>query len=378
MSSLLSKIFYFFILIVISVTGLFLYIQYTGTDLLSQNTLREKTGDISGVVIPSTEIIPPAPTTTNEILSMEKVPKIETSTTTVTNTQQLTEIDANEIDTRTTAQKPSPCITPIMYTLGTFDSRFGISKNYFLKTISDSVILWNNATSKQLFEYVPEGGTSTLAINLIYDVRQENTDNNKLLGLEIENTKAAAIALKNEYKAMETLFSEKKDEYVKKVEDFNARQKTYNDTVASWNEKGGAPQQEYTALITEKESLQKESDSLALLHNELTALLADINTKINKYNELVAFANERVNINNSTARKKFTEGNYSPRTNSITIYQFSDDIKLRRVLTHELGHALGLDHAKSKSSIMYAVNSATTTNLSSEDVKEVQSICEGN
>lgn len=378
MPTTLLKIYSFFVIAVIVFSGVFVYTKRASTPFVSQNIPRKQLGDSSGIIIPPSEILPTVSTTTpSKIISPEKTISKATITTQTPHSSaiQLTEIDTREIDTRTETQKPNPCITPITYTLGTFDSRFGISKNYFLETISEEVTLWNNAVGKKLFEYNPQGSRGDLIINLVYDQRQQNTNNNKLLAAEIENAKNSATIIQKEYENLEIIFSERKDNYVQRVDNFNTRQKIYNDTVASWNEKGGAPRTEYDALNIEKEELQKESDALTNEHNTLREILADINTKILKHNEFIAFINERVNINNTTANIKFTEGNYSPSTNSVTIYQFTDDTKLKRVIAHELGHALGIDHNQNKESIMYSINSSTVTTLSDEDVVEIKNTC---
>lgn len=268
------------------------------------------------------------------------------------------------------------CTSPIIYTLGVFDSRFGISKNYFLETVNNSANLWNKASGKTLFIYDEKNGQQDITINLIYDKRQAMTDDNKFLGAEIENTKNAASALEKEYEGMKIVFTKLKDEYVADVDAFNIRQKVYSDSVTSWNEKGGAPRPEYDALNLEKEYLTKTAATIAQKHETLTVMLADIDAKITRHNELVVFANEKIKQNNLIAHTKFTEGNYNPATRKVSIYQFTDNIKLQRVLTHELGHALGiLEHTKDKQSIMYAVNSASNTSLTPEDIRALKKIC---
>jgi hypothetical protein len=244
-----------------------------------------------------------------------------------------------------------------------------------LQITEESSSLWENALGKKLFQYNKEANQEDLTVNLIYDERQALTDQNKLLGTEIENTKDTAKKLELEYESMKIIFLRIKDEYTSGVDNFTLRQKKYNDTVAYWNEKGGAPQADYDALTLEKGQLQKVADTLTQKHNTLIAMLADINAKITRHNELIIFANENINENNSSANKKFTEGNYNSGTNKIIIYQFTDDIKLKRVLAHEFGHALGIDHAKNNQSIMYAINSATTTDLSFEDIQALKAVC---
>jgi hypothetical protein len=317
---------------------------------------------------------------TTPISNIPEIKKVATFVTTVTPTKtqitpQTTEIDSSDSDAESGILRPNPCKTPIVYNVGSFDTRFGISKNYFLETITQAVTLWNDAAGKKLFIYSDKKVPNGLTINLIYDNRQKITDDNKLLGDEIQNTKKAALVLQEEYESMKATFSNLKDTYTNRVAVFNERQKKYEEKVAYWNSQGGAPQGEYDVLTEEKDYLKTESDAITNDHDSLNAMLVDINAKIDKHNELVAFANEKVAQNNSQAQKKFTEGRYSAGSNEISIYQFNDTIKLQRVLTHELGHALGLDHTKDSQSIMYAINSATTTTLQHDDIQALMDVC---
>lgn len=394
MSSALLKIYSFFIVTTFLFSSMFLNNRNITNKQqgeqpslsVNQNDSQNSNNSITGgILVPEL-----ATTSKNKILQPERKTLQPVSGTNIdttfvattaavptqnTSRQAITEINTQESDNQTTTARPNPCVIPIAYTLGIFDTRFNISKNYFLTTITNSASLWNKAVDKKLFVYDIEGKTNSLTINLIYDERQRKTDENKLLGVEIMNTKEASEKLESEYEAMKIIFLGLKNEYVKRVETFNTQQKTYNDTVLSWNEKGGAPRSEYDALTQEKENLIKESEQLIHDRQVLDAMLIDINTKITRHNELVLFANQNVDINNNTAHKKFTEGNYNSETNSINIYQFSDDTKLGRVLTHELGHALGIDHTKDSQSIMYAINNATTTLLAQQDIQEIKDVC---
>lgn len=386
-SSSALKIYSFLILLIVIFSGLLLNgkfniikipINTNSTDYSQVNGINSD-GDITS----NTSLSPLATNPKNESPLLEKIPSsfIETAlpiTTSTTEQAQPTNVASAETDNQRTTEVTNPCVTPIPYTLGSFDSRFGLSKSYFLQTIQDAIFLWETALGKKLFIYDSEGKSTSLKISLIYDGRQQLTDNNKLLAAEIENTKTAAEALKQEFEAMKITFSKRKEDYTLRVETFNARQKTYNDTVISWNEKGGAPRAEYDALTLEKDYLEKENAKIQLDKTNLESMLVSINEKIAKYNEYILFANQNVDINNSTANQKFTEGNYNSGTNKINIYQFSDVIKLKRVLAHEFGHALGIDHTKNEKSIMYKINTATTTELTQEDIQALQDICSHN
>lgn len=300
-------------------------------------------------------------------------PKKKTPSTPQTTTTRA--IDVQESDTRPLAERPIPCVSSIPYTLGSFDTRFAISKSYFIQKLEESSSVWNTAVHKNLFVYDPAGNKGDLVVNLVYDARQQRTDSNKLIIAEINNTKEVALVLEKEYEAMKLVFTKLKDGYAQGIDAFNTRQKIYNDTVTSWNEKGGAPAKEYDALMAEKATLEQISNDLTNQRQTLDTMLIAINDKIAKHNDLVLFANEKVALLNNNEDTKFMEGMYSPMNNSITIYQFTDDIKLYRVLAHEFGHALGINHTQDPESIMYAVNSATSTYLTQEDLQAVQDIC---
>lgn len=281
-----------------------------------------------------------------------------------------------ELDYQSLGQQSNTCTSPIIYSLGSFDTKFNISKSHFLQIVRESTTLWSNALGTNLFEYDASGNPNNLTIDLIYDERQAQTDKNKLLAEEIDNSRNAANQVEADYEALKVIFTRIKNEYLSEVETFNTRQKKYNDTVSYWNTQGGAPKTDYDALTLEKQDLENVAVTLTQKHDTLAAMLTEINTKITRHNELVSFANQKINENNSSAHKKFTEGNYNSGTNKIIIYQFMDEIKLKRVITHELGHALGIGHTESKQSIMYAINTATSTMLDKEDITALQLVCQ--
>jgi predicted Zn-dependent protease len=89
----------------------------------------------------------------------------------------------------------------------------------------------------------------------------------------------------------------------------------------------------------------------------------------------VAYINTLIKKSNSIGSRTFTEGKFTPAINAVDIYQYADEVKLKRVLMHEFGHVIGIGHVKNVMSIMYSFNSGTSTRLSEEDIAALKEIC---
>jgi predicted Zn-dependent protease len=268
--------------------------------------------------------------------------------------------------------KVSPCTQAMGYTIKTFDTRFGISKESFIETIEKSSAIWEGAVSKRLFYYDEKG---PLTINLIYDERQEQTDIINNLAIEIENSKESANAIKAVHEAEKRTYQEDGQRLTTDTDMYEVRYKAYAAKVEMYNAQGGAPQDEYNAMAIELEQLKQEAKNLEARRDQLLKTMDLINAKVARYNELVIYINTLIKKSNSLGAAKFTEGRFVPRTNTVDIYQYNDKNKLLRVVTHELGHVLGINHNDNRYSIMYSFNSATTTTLSDDDKESLAKIC---
>ena len=265
-----------------------------------------------------------------------------------------------------------PCEAPITYSIGTIDERFGVSKTEVLSSINSAAILWEKSIDRDLFKYDTKG---KLIVNFVYDTRQKTTQQNEILKADVEKTSQLANSVKQEYKDLNADLEVSKRLYDDELATFNAKQKMYGDKVSYWNARGGAPPDTYNQLEAERQALIVEQRTLEAKRLAVNETADKVNTFIQKYNLLVQSANERIDTINQTAGQEFQEGAYDPNTNTITIYEFSTQEKLNRVLAHELGHALGLDHNSNPNSIMYGLNQSNTFSLSKDDVSALKALC---
>jgi hypothetical protein len=271
-----------------------------------------------------------------------------------------------------------PCNEPINYSLGTIDPKFNISQADFLNVIDLAAKIWQTPINKKLFGYAPEGG---LKINLVYDSRQEATDKLKSLGINIHTDEASYEILKNKYAALEKVYNTKKTELENTIGYYEEQKANYEDEIKAANKRGGVNPAEFAIIEEERKALNSLGESIKEKQTALNQTVDDINAVAKVINRLISELNLKVtnyNTIGASSAGEFQEGQYvsDAQSERINIYQFDSRDSLVRVLAHELGHALGLDHLDNPEAIMYRLNESGNEKITADDLAALKAVCQ--
>lgn len=241
-----------------------------------------------------------------------------------------------------TYQNTRPCTHPIPYSIGAVDARFGILNSALITQAKAAAAIWNKAAGKTVLTYDPKGD---LKINLIYDAREANAKFGSQIAVQQDKADTERVALD----ALQAQYT--------------AKQTAYNDAVNAVNARGGATRSEAATLNAERDSLNALADSI-------NTQVAVFNASVNALNVLVAQFNQ-------TAGYTFEEGQYvrDATGERINIFEFVGTVQLERVLAHEFGHAIGLDHNIDPKSIMFAKNESGNLIPTASDLVALHAVC---
>jgi len=274
---------------------------------------------------------------------------------------------------------PKPCQEPITYRLGRIDERFGLSPSAFSLAVRKAADIWGKPLTRDLFREDPKG---TIEISLIYDYRQETADKLRQINDRMDGTKDTYEGMKSRLENLKSDYEQNRATLENDFHAYNARVNSYNAEIESWNRQGGAPEEHRTRLTSAKNDLDSLLNRLKTRQEEAKGLTDEINRVVLATNEIAARQNRDVDHYRDVGSRldgEFQEGFFQSKEGrqSITIYHFDNEAKLVRLLAHELGHALRLNHSNDPNAVMYRLNQSDAAELTTDDIVALKARCDG-
>jgi hypothetical protein len=274
---------------------------------------------------------------------------------------------------------PKPCKEPLTYRLGRIDERFGLTRLDFSLAVRKAAAVWGQPLSRELFRDDPQG---TIEISLIYDYRQETSDKLKQIDYRMAGTKDSIESMKMRYENLKSEYEQKRLTLENDLRAYNARVNAFNAEIESWNRQGGALETHRSRLTSAKNELNSDRESLSTRQDTVKKLADEVNCMMPVINETVVRQNQDVEHYRDVGSRlsgEFQEGFFESKEGkqSIIIYHFDNEAKLVRLLVHEFGHALRLNHSNNPNAVMYRLNQFDAAELTTDDIDALKARCEG-
>lgn len=245
--------------------------------------------------------------------------------------------------------------------------------------MADVAGLWSTVAGERMIAYSDSG---QVPVNLIYGGGQKFTDDERELSRRINKMKLHHYSLEQDYRKLSINYYEKLKAYNTTLSAFAETVDKYNLGASRLSKTGvieGLKNKELKELKKKMDFLEKELEPQKNVLNEqakkMEGLSSRLNDNVDEVNKFIFQHQDQFGSDQTFHQGMYIE---TGDQRKINIYQFDNTEKLRLVLAHEAGHALGLKHVNNPESIMYykmEQQNEENLQLTDEDIRAIEMQC---
>lgn len=250
----------------------------------------------------------------------------------------------------------TPCGIPIHVALGDVDPRFGFDRSAVSEALAEAERLWQAPGDAQLF--LRSDHPRAMTVHLNFDERQHGAlQRRSLRGVidrDLSQLRSHESALAHRGARIEAA----RLRHERDSRDFARSMQSHQAQVAALNRDPARLRDP-----AQRQALEREGAALRVAHAELERSLAELNRDIAAYNAGVDDQQQQADkyrgriaqFNTFSSEQPVVSGRYSHERDQgrrIAVFRAEDQDELVRILAHELGHALGLDHVAQPEAVM--------------------------
>jgi hypothetical protein len=259
------------------------------------------------------------------------------------------------------------CQAPVAWRIGELDPAFALTPEQAEQTAHNAATQWNQAAGFELFRYDSIDG---FPINFAYDERQQQLLQHALLQRNLErydsNIDQRVNSLQLQYARLIRLQKQFDQLNQQFAADLAAFEQTAQQASAS---NRAALLQQQNQLSRRQQQLQQQADELNAEQQRLQREQSYIDATVADRNALLpqqaeAAAPTEVGLMTITGRQRV-----------MTIFAYKTLADLQLTMAHEFGHALGVGHTDSVTSVMHHALSSRQNQLTADDIQALQHQC---